>query len=202
MKDIAYPLIAFTGPSGAGKSTLARHALSIIPKMFPGTSSTFSVSDTTRQTVRPGEIAGRDYNFIPVADFEEKINLGAYVEWEQYRTEDYYGTPRSEIENAQRSQSILIFDVDTKGAHSLKKELGENLLTIFVAPPSFEELERRLRARNTESEEEIQKRLQIAREELLKQNDFDILIVNGDLSQALYECQNRVESFIRSRIQK
>jgi guanylate kinase len=170
-------LIVLSSPSGGGKTTVANFILVHYPK------SRFSISATTRSK-RDGEIDNQHYYFLSKEDFEKKIQLNDFVEYEKI-FDNYYGTLKSEINNAIGNGEILIFDVDVKGALSLKKAFPDEALLIFLAPPSREVLESRLRNRNTETEEQIQKRLARADMEMATQNQFDYLIINNHLNETL-----------------
>ncbi len=181
-------LIVLSAPSGAGKTTVARHLLSVLPN------AVFSVSATTRPC-RAGEVDGRDYHFLSREEFQRKIEQGELVEYEEIFG-NYYGTLRSEIEAALRQGKVMIFDVDVKGALSLKKAYPEDTFLVFIAPPSLEELERRLRHRGTESEEQIRRRLERAALEMSYADQFDAVIVNDDLPTTLARARELVESAI------
>ncbi len=182
-------LIIFTAPSGAGKTTIVRHLLQ------QNHSLAFSVSATTRSP-RPGEIHGRDYYFFSKADFEQAIRNEAFAEWEEVYQGLFYGTLRSEIDRLWKAGKHVLFDIDVKGAMSLKQQYPEQTLTVFVMPPSPETLFERLRARSTETEASLQKRLAKAKEELLFVNKCDKILVNNVLENALEEAENLVHAFL------
>jgi guanylate kinase len=179
-------LFIFSAPSGAGKTTIARHLLEQYPQQM-----TFSISATTRHK-RPSEQHGRDYYFLSRAEFEASIERGEFAEYEEFFG-NYYGTLKSEITRALAAGKCLVFDVDVKGALSLKRAYPEESLLIFVAPPSMEELRQRLRARNTESEEQLHLRFARAEMEMAEQRAFDVTIVNDDLARAFRAARELAE---------
>lgn len=181
-------LIVLSAPSGAGKTTVARHLLETIPE------AVFSVSATTRPR-RNGEIDGRDYHFLSREEFERKISEGELIEYEEIFG-NYYGTLRTPTEEALRQGNVMIFDVDVKGALSLKHAYPDDTFLVFIAPPSLEELELRLRHRGTETEEQIRRRLERAAMEMNYRDQFDATIVNDDLSYTLKQAHALVERAI------
>ncbi len=183
-------LIAFTAPSGAGKTTIVRHLLNKFPNLA------FSVSATTRQA-RPNEVDGEDYYFMSPEAFKRLIQEKAFVEWEEVYADQFYGTLRSEIERLWRQNLHILFDIDVKGALSIKQAYPEATLVIFVKPPSEKVLLERLRGRRTEEPENLKKRLQKATEELQYENSFDKVLINDDLSEALREAEKIVTDFIQ-----
>jgi guanylate kinase len=175
MPDNKRRLVILSSPSGGGKSTVAKHILSNY-KDFK-----FAISATTRQK-RPREAEGVDYYFIDTSRFEEMIRNGELVEFEKIY-ENYYGTPVSEVEKAFRSDMCLLFDIDVKGALSIQKAYPHDALLIFLAPPSVEVLEKRLRLRSTESEEQITRRMERVKMELAQMDKFEYVVVNKDLEE-------------------
>lgn len=169
-------LIVLSSPSGGGKSTLANYLMTLYPEIR------FSVSCTTRK-IRAGEVNGKDYFFLTKEEFEEKVANGEFAEFEQIFG-NYYGTLKSEIKKHLNSGNSILFDVDVKGAVSLRKNFPEDTLLIFIYPPSFDELQRRLQKRSTESPEELNTRLERAKEELTYQTRFDHEILNDVLQDA------------------
>jgi guanylate kinase len=182
-------LIVFTAPSGSGKTTIVRHILST----FPNTS--FSVSATTRQR-RPHEVEGRDYYFVTAEAFTHWIYIEAFAEWEEVYPGQFYGTLKSEIDRLHKIDQHVIFDVDVKGAMHIKQIYPEETLTVFVKVPSMQELERRLRARGTDSEENLIKRLAKAELELTYETQFDIVLVNDILEDTLCQAEDIVRNFL------
>ncbi len=185
-------LIVISAPSGAGKTTVARHLLQRFPQLR------FSVSATTRPK-RPGEVDGRDYFFWSREHFEQAIARGELVEYEEIFGH-LYGTLRSQVEQALSTGEFLLFDIDVKGALALRRAYPEQTFLIYVAPPSIEELERRLRQRGTESEEQIQRRLERAAMELQFQNHFDVVIPNEQLEQTLARAEQIVGQLLRGEV--
>ncbi|HKK77015.1 MAG TPA: guanylate kinase [Saprospiraceae bacterium] len=184
-------LIVLTAPSGAGKTTIVRHLLKSIPQL------SFSTSATTRYQ-RPGEINGKDYYFLSASDFEQKITENAFVEWEEVYQGQFYGTLKTEIERLWAKNQHIIFDIDVKGAMNIKASYPEQTLTIFVKAPSLDTLFNRLRSRRTESDEQLQKRMDKAKEEATYEERFDYVLVNDDLSTALQEAEQVVSDFIKN----
>jgi len=182
-------LIVFTAPSGSGKTTIVRHILA----NFPNTS--FSVSATTRQQ-RPHEVEGRDYYFVSVETFTHWIYIESFAEWEEVYPGQFYGTLKSEINRVHQEGKHVIFDVDVKGAMHIKQIYPEETLTVFVKVPSMTELERRLRARGTDSEENLQKRLAKATLELTFEPQFDVVLINDDLEETLCQAEDIVRNFL------
>ena len=184
-------VIIFSAPSGSGKTTLVKYALEIFPELE------FSISCTTRQP-RGNEIHTIDYHFISPEEFRQKISEDAFVEYEEVYTDKYYGTLKSEVEKIWNNQKVVIFDVDVKGGISLKKYFKHQALSIFIEPPSIEELERRLISRNTDDAETIKTRVEKAEEEMSYAKEFDKIVINSDLSEAKKEIESLIKNFIGS----
>lgn len=182
-------VIIFSAPSGSGKTTLVKHCLETFPELE------FSISATTRSP-RGEEIHGKDYYFLSTEKFKQKISENAFVEYEEVYTNKFYGTLTSEVERIWANQKIVIFDVDVIGGINLKKIFGDQAMSIFIAPPSIEELEKRLISRNTDSLETIKIRVSKAQEELNYQNQFDKIIVNNDLETAQNDIRAIISDFI------
>lgn len=182
-------VIIFSAPSGSGKTTLVKYALEQFSQLA------FSISCTTRKP-RGSEQNGVDYHFISPDEFRKKITEDAFVEFEEVYTDKYYGTLKSEVESIWNAGKVVIFDVDVKGGISLKKYFGEKALSIFIMPPSIEELERRLIARNTDDAETIKTRVEKAEYEMTFQKEFDKIVVNTDLEKAKEEIRIIIENFI------
>jgi guanylate kinase len=173
------PLIIVAGPTASGKSTLIRRALDEF-----GSKLRHSVSATTREK-RPGEVDGTDYHFWSRSQFEEGIAAGAFLEFATVHGKDYYGTPRSEVEPFRERGIGVILDVDVQGADQLRR-VYPDAFTVFVETPTGE-YERRLRTRGTESEEAIVRRLETARRELARADEFDRRLMNDHLDRAAAE---------------
>ncbi len=182
-------LIIFTAPSGAGKTTIVRHLLDKFDNLA------FSVSATNRAR-RPHEKNGKDYYFLSTERFRELVENNAFVEWEEVYPGQYYGTLRSEIQRLWDEGKNIVFDIDVRGAQSIKNAYGDRALAIFVKPPSKEELFRRLRSRRTEDEQSLQKRMKRAEEELQWELKFDRVLVNDYLPRAFEEAEKMVRNFI------
>ena len=182
-------LIIVTAPSGAGKTTIVRHLLKTFDNLA------FSVSATTRPR-RATEINGKDYYFMDVAQFKGLIEKGAFLEWQEVYKNQFYGTLKSEVERLWKSGRHVVFDIDVQGALNLKKVYPHKTLTIFVKPPKPEILAQRLKARKSESEQSLQKRIAKANYELSFEKKFDIVLVNDDLQTALKEAQWIVQRYV------
>jgi guanylate kinase len=182
-------LIILSSPSGGGKSTVARHILS------KNTDFRFAISVTTRQK-RPGEADSVDYYFTDTLRFEEMICNGELVEYEKIY-ENYYGTPVSEVEKAFEADMCLLFDIDVKGALSIREAYPNDALLIFLAPPSVEELEKRLRLRSTETEEQIARRMERVKMELAQKDKFDYIVVNKDLDETFKSIDDIIIKHVR-----
>jgi guanylate kinase len=181
--------VIFSAPSGAGKTTIVHHLL----KRNLGLE--FSISACSRDP-RPNELDGKDYYFLGLEGFKKHIKDLSFVEWEEVYTNNYYGTLKSEIERVWENGNTVIFDVDVIGGLNLKRIFGDNALAIFVQPPSYDELEKRLRHRSTETEEKIQQRMSKAITELSHAEDFDQILVNDNLEKAFIESEKLVKAFI------
>ncbi|MBI4418961.1 MAG: guanylate kinase [Ignavibacteriales bacterium] len=178
-------LIVISAPSGSGKTTLAR----AIMKSFP--SIVFSVSATTRPR-RGTEVDGRDYYFLSREEFEKRIREGRLIEWEEIYG-NLYGTLRSEVDRALENSLAMLFDVDIKGALSIKRQYPQAVL-IFIRPPGIEALNQRLRARQTEDEATLRRRLERVPLELELGTRCDYQVVNDDLEKAIAEVEHIVMS--------
>lgn len=182
-------VIIFSAPSGSGKTTLVKHVLEKFPQLA------FSVSCTTRNP-RGEEKNGIDYHFISPDEFRQRITKEEFVEFEEVYTDKYYGTLKSEVEKIWNECKVVIFDVDVKGGISLKKYFGDKALSIFIMPPSIEELERRLISRATDDAPTINTRVAKAEEEMTFQNQFDEIVVNSDLNKAKIETESLISNFL------
>jgi guanylate kinase len=169
-------LIVLTGPSAVGKGTLMRSLLQRHPELY------YSVSATTRSP-RPGEIDGKDYYFIDRTKFEQLVAAGEFLEWAEFAG-NYYGTPREAVVNKIASGKTVVLEIELEGARQVRATFP-TALSIFILPPSLEELEKRIRNRGQDSQEAIARRLRRAQEEIQAANEFDIQIVNDDFETAL-----------------
>jgi guanylate kinase len=177
----ADPLVLIvSGPSGSGKSTLVEKILEV-----PGT--LLSVSCTTRSP-RKTESDGKWYNFVTEAEFQQMVEHGEFLEYAQVFGKNWYGTPRKWLEKAQAEKKDLVLEIDVQGALQVKRKLP-GAVAVFVLPPSRAELERRIRARGQDSEDEIHRRLERARQEMLNYSSYDFAIINDDLERAGREVQ-------------
>lgn len=184
-------LVVFSAPSGSGKSTIVNYLLG------QNLGLEFSISATSRQP-RGTEQHGVEYYFLSPEEFREKIAEDAFVEYEEVYTDRFYGTLKSEVQRISDKGNTVIFDIDVKGGVNIKKLYGEKALTIFIQPPSVEELKRRLEGRGTDSAETIQQRVDKAAYEMTFSKDFDVIIVNDDLEKAKAEALEVVNNFLKS----
>lgn len=155
----------------------------------------FSVSATTR-TPRPGEVDGEHYHFLKENDFDEKIETGEFLEWEEVYNGTKYGTLRKSIENELKKGYFILLDLDVLGALNVKKKFGDRALAIFIAPPSIETLRERLIDRGSETEQSLEKRLERAKEEMLYADKFDHLIENVNLDETYQQINHIVKNFV------
>jgi guanylate kinase len=181
--------VIVSAPSGAGKTTIVRHLLQ------QGLGLEFSVSATSRAK-RAHEVEGRDYFFLSVEEFRERIGEGAFVEWEEVYPGQFYGTLRAEIDRIWAEGHSPIFDVDVVGGLHLKGAFGERALALFVSPPSLDVLEERLRDRATETNESLRKRVDKAAHEMTYAERFDAIIVNDTLEHACAQTLEKVQRFL------
>lgn len=181
--------IVITAPSGAGKTTLVKMLLETVDNLQ------FSISACTR-TKRENEVDGKDYYFLTPDKFKSRIAQDDFIEWEEVYTDMFYGTLKSEVERIWRKDKTVVFDIDVVGAVNIKKELKEKVLTIFIKPPSKEELYNRLKGRGTETEETITKRYDKSVLELAFEHKFDEVIINDNLAEAFEELKYKVDHFI------
>ena len=183
-------LVIFSAPSGSGKTTIVRELL----KRFD--CFEFSISATSRKP-RGQEQHGVDYYFLSNEEFRQRVERDEFVEWEEVYVGTCYGTLKSEMERIWSKGNVIIFDVDVMGGINLKRLFGEDACSMFIMPPSVEELERRLRGRGTDSEEVIQKRIAKAEFELSKSPEFDYTVVNDDLQVAVDEAATIIRNFLK-----
>ena len=185
-------LLIFSAPSGSGKSTIVNFLMQEHPEL----NMHFSISCTTRAP-RGTEKNGVEYFFLTPEEFKAKIAEGAFVEYEEVYTDRFYGTLKSQVENQINNGENVVFDVDVKGGCNLKKIFGNEALSVFVQPPSVEELRRRLVGRATDAPEVIEQRLAKAEEELTYAPKFDVIIVNDDLTTAKAEALKTIGEFLK-----
>lgn len=182
-------LLIFSAPSGSGKTTIVRRLLEQFSNLE------FSISATSRAP-RGVEQNGVDYYFLSAEEFAEAVAADKFVEWEEVYKGTCYGTLRSEMERIWNKGNVIVFDVDVMGGIRLKEIFGEQALSIFVMPPSIEELRKRLEGRGTDAPEVIEKRIAKASFELTKAPQFDRQIINDDLEVAVAECIEVIKNFI------
>jgi guanylate kinase len=184
--------IIFSAPSGSGKTTIVKHLIQEIPTLK------FSISATTRSP-RNGEVNGRDYYFLSNRDFQQRIQAGHFVEFEEVYPGLCYGTLKEEVEKIWANGNHVIFDVDVVGGYNLKQYFKSKSLAIFVKVSSMKELEKRLSSRNSESEESLRMRLEKAAAEMEYQPKFDQVIVNDRLDESLPEAKLLVDKFLKKK---
>lgn len=185
-------LIIFSAPSGAGKTTLVKYVMSHIDPL------TFSVSACSRKK-RNYETDGKDYHFLSVAEFKEKIENKEFIEWEEVYPDYFYGTLFSEVNHKREAGKHVVFDVDVIGGVNLKKIFGNEALAIFIKPPSVEILQERLLKRGTDKKEDIETRVKKATYELSFESAFDVSIINDDLDRAQEKTLHVVQEFIAKK---
>ncbi len=184
-------LIIFSAPSGSGKSTIVQWLM----KEHPELRLYFSISCTSRAP-RGTEQNGVEYFFLTPEEFREKIQNDEFVEYEEVYENRFYGTLKSQVEKQLNAGQNVVFDVDVKGGVNIKKFYGDDALSVFIQPPSIEELRKRLLGRATDSPEAIEERLAKASYELTFANQFDTIVVNDDLEMAKNETLHQVNAFL------
>ena len=185
-------LIVFSAPSGSGKTTIVQHLLS-----KPELNLEFSISATSREP-RGDEVEGKDYYFLNLHEFKQKIKNEEFLEWEEVYRDNFYGTLKAEIERIWASGKNVIFDIDVVGGLDIKHIYPKQTLAVFVKPPSIEELKIRLKKRKTESEDKINMRVAKASIELATAPQFDFIIENINLQDALDEAYDLVSTFVEA----
>jgi guanylate kinase len=181
-------IIVITAPSGSGKTSITRYLLNKYPKLA------FSISAATREA-RGKEKNGVDYYFMSLEEFQDKIKNNEFVEWEMVYEGKYYGTLRQELERIWTEGKIPILDIDVKGAIHVQRQFPNDCLSIFVQPPSVEELQKRLVGRGTETPENIATRLNKATYELSFNHSFDKVVINDNLHHACNETEKAIREF-------
>jgi guanylate kinase len=185
-------LVIISAPSGAGKTTIVKHLLKSDLNLV------FSVSATTRSP-RAGERDGEDYYFLSTEEFRRRVSNNEFVEWEEVYKDHFYGTLNAEIDRIHNMGSHVIFDVDARGGINLKKKFGTQAAALFIMPPSVKELETRLIKRGKDSPEKIRMRIDKARAEMTLANQFDFIVINSELDDALAEAVAIISSFLSNK---
>ena len=184
-------LLIFCAPSGSGKSTLVQWLM----KEHPELNLRFSISCTTRQP-RGTEQNGVEYFFITPDEFRQKIAEDAFVEYEEVYTDKFYGTLKSQVQTQIERGENVMFDIDVKGGCNIKQQYGDEALSLFIQPPSIEELRRRLTGRGTDSAEMVEQRLAKAEYEMSFAPKFDRIIINDDLEKAKKDVYSVIKEFL------
>ncbi len=182
-------VLIFSAPSGAGKSTIVNHLLEVFPSLE------FSVSATSRAP-RGEERNGREYYFLSAEEFASRVASGDFIEWEEVYSGSCYGTLKSELDRIWAEGHVVVFDIDVQGGLNIKKLFGEQALSVFIMPPSVDELRRRLEGRGTDTPEAIERRVAKAESEMAQADRYDKIIVNDSLDTALAEAEDTVRKFI------
>jgi guanylate kinase len=184
-------LVIFSAPSGSGKTTLVRHILKTYPQYID-----FSISATSRPK-RGVEVNGKDYHYMSVEEFKDRVANNEFLEWEEVYAGTHYGTLRSEVERIWAKGKAVIFDIDVEGGLNLKNQFGDNALAVFVMPPSIKILEERLHSRSTDNKESIARRIAKAEKELKTAELFDVFILNENLEEACSKAEELVGDFLK-----
>ena len=184
-------LIVFSAPSGSGKTTIVRHLLKQEELNLE-----FSISATSREK-RGNETHGKDYYYLSLKEFKNKIKADEFLEWEEVYRDNFYGTLKTEIERIWAKGKHVIFDIDVSGGLRIKRKFPEQTIAIFVKPPDLNELVRRLKDRGEESPEKISMRVAKAPAELATAPLFDEIVVNSNLDEALENAYKLVSDFIK-----
>lgn len=189
MNSAANKIIIITAPSGAGKTSITRHLLQQFPQLA------FSVSAATR-AARGKEQDGVDYYFISTQAFQHKIQENAFVEWEMVYEGKYYGTLKDELARIWNNQQVPVLDIDVKGAIHVQQQYPGSSMSLFIEPPSVDELRRRLDSRGTETPESLQARVNKASYEISFKMHFNHIIVNDNLENACKQATELVSAFL------
>jgi len=182
-------ILIITAPSGAGKTSITRHLLKTFPELA------FSISAATREA-RSYEKDGEDYYFLTLNDFKQKIQHNEFVEWEMVYEGKYYGTLKSELERIWSNRQLPLLDIDVKGAIHVQQQYPETSLTLFIEPPSIDELKKRLKSRGTETDDSLQARINKASFELSFKDQFNETVLNDNFERACSEAGEIVRKFI------
>ena len=184
-------ILIITAPSGAGKTSITKHLMQHFPQLA------FSVSAATRQP-RGLEKDGVDYHFISTQDFKQKIQHNEFIEWEMVYEGKYYGTLKSELEKIWQQNKIPVLDIDVKGAIHVQQQFPQTSLSLFIEPPSVDELKKRLQSRGTETPESLAARINKAAYELSFKEHFNKIVVNDTLEKACAAAMQIVDEFIKA----
>lgn len=185
-------LLIFSAPSGSGKSTIINWLMLEHPELR----MCFSISCTSRAP-RGREQNGVEYFFLTPDEFRKKIANNEFVEYEEVYTDRFYGTLKSQVEKQLEAGETVVFDVDVHGAMNIKKAYGTQAMSLFIQPPSLEELRRRLEGRKTDTQEVIEQRLARAEYELSYAPKFDTVVINDDLETAKQDALKKIEEFLK-----
>jgi guanylate kinase len=191
MPSVQHKIIIITAPSGAGKTSITKYLLKTFPDKLG-----FSVSAATRQP-RSYEQNGKDYYFISTEEFLQKIQHDEFAEWEMVYEGKYYGTLKSELQRIWNDNKTPLLDIDVKGAIHVLQQYRDHCLSLFIQPPSIDELRKRLESRGTESAESLQARLNKSAYELSFHDHFDHIIINDDLDKACKEAEQIILKFLQ-----
>lgn len=194
LRMLSGKMLIFSAPSGSGKTTIVRH----LAKTFPDKLE-FSISATSRPR-RGIEENGKDYHYLSIEEFKQKISNEEFLEWEEVYAGTYYGTLKSEVERIWAKGKAVIFDIDVEGGLNLKNQFKERALAVFVMPPSIKILEERLRSRQTDNPESIARRIAKAEKELKTAELFDVFILNEKLDEACEKADRLVSEFLKLNI--
>ncbi|MCC6692599.1 MAG: guanylate kinase [Chitinophagaceae bacterium] len=189
MAEQFHKILIITAPSGAGKTSITHHLLQKFPQLA------FSISAATRQP-RSYEKNGVDYYFMSEEEFKQKIKAKDFAEWEMVYEGKYYGTLKSELERIWKNSQVPILDIDVKGALHVQSQYPVNTFSIFIEPPSIEELKKRLMSRGTETEETLAARINKASYEISFKGTFNAVIINDNLAQAFAKAEEVVKNFL------
>ncbi len=184
-------IVIFCAPSGAGKTTITREMMKRFPQLA------FSISATNREP-RQGETNGVEYHFVDSKEFGHKVAEGQFIEWEEVYPGRYYGTLKSEVDRLVAEGKVPVFDIDVKGAWTLKQMYGEKALMVFVKAPT-ETIIARLKARATDSPESVQMRIDRYPEEMAYESKADVVIENIDLAKAVADCEQVLRAFLEEQ---
>ncbi len=184
-------MIIFSAPSGAGKTSIVKGVLEKVHDLE------FSISATSREK-RKGEQDGVDYYFLSEEDFRRRVDQDEFLEWEEVYTGRLYGTLRKEVDRIWQKNKHVIFDVDVAGGVNIKKQYPEQALSIFIMPPSIQELEKRLKLRGTETAQSLEERVGKAQQELTYASEFDTILINDNLEVAIQRAIHLVQEFLKA----